>query len=97
MSRQRAILCSVVCVLMLLISGPLRLATGADYPTKPITLIVPFPPGGGADTIGRPLASVAHQHRDSQWLSSTRRAEVAPLAHNLWQTPSRMGTPCSTH
>jgi len=32
------------------------------YPTKPITLVVPFPPGGGADTVGRPLASVAHQH-----------------------------------
>jgi tripartite-type tricarboxylate transporter receptor subunit TctC len=38
------------------------MAAGADYPTKPITLIVPFPPGGGADTVGRPLASVAHQH-----------------------------------
>jgi len=25
----------------------------ADWPTKPITLIVPFPPGGGADTVGR--------------------------------------------
>jgi tripartite-type tricarboxylate transporter receptor subunit TctC len=62
MSRQHAILYSVVLMLVLVISGPLRLATGADYPTKPITLIVPFPPGGGADTIGRPLASVAHQH-----------------------------------
>jgi tripartite-type tricarboxylate transporter receptor subunit TctC len=28
----------------------------AAYPTKPITMIVPFPPGGLADTVGRPVA-----------------------------------------
>jgi tripartite-type tricarboxylate transporter receptor subunit TctC len=28
----------------------------AAFPTKPITMIVPFPPGGLADTVGRPVA-----------------------------------------
>jgi tripartite-type tricarboxylate transporter receptor subunit TctC len=27
-----------------------------DYPNKPISMIVPFPPGGVADTVGRPIA-----------------------------------------
>jgi tripartite-type tricarboxylate transporter receptor subunit TctC len=27
-----------------------------DYPNKPITMLVPFPPGGVADTVGRPVA-----------------------------------------
>jgi len=29
-----------------------------DYPSKPITLVVPFPPGGVAEIVGRPLASI---------------------------------------
>src|SRR5436190_22944014 len=32
------------------------LAAAADYPTKPIHLIVPFPPGGGNDTVARAIA-----------------------------------------
>ncbi len=31
-------------------------AAADDYPTKPITLIVPFPAGGGVDVIGRIVA-----------------------------------------
>ncbi len=27
-----------------------------DYPNKPISMLVPFPPGGVADTVGRPVA-----------------------------------------
>jgi tripartite-type tricarboxylate transporter receptor subunit TctC len=53
---------SLVFLLALVASGQLRVAAGADYPTKPITLVIPFPPGGGSDTVGRPLASVAPQH-----------------------------------
>ncbi len=29
------------------------------YPSRPITLINPFPPGGAADVVGRPFAAVA--------------------------------------
>lgn len=32
------------------------LACAQAFPTKPITMVVPFPPGGLADTVGRPVA-----------------------------------------
>lgn len=32
------------------------MAQSSDWPTRPVTLIVPFPAGGGTDTFARPLA-----------------------------------------
>ena len=41
------------CLSLVALSG---FAQGS-YPTRPITMIVPFPPGGVADIVGRPLAA----------------------------------------
>ena len=32
-------------------------AQAQQYPSKPITMIVPFPPAGATDIVGRPLAA----------------------------------------
>ncbi len=51
MGSQRVLATAVLAGLLLGAS-----ASAQDYPTRPITLIVPFPAGGGVDVIGRIVA-----------------------------------------
>jgi tripartite-type tricarboxylate transporter receptor subunit TctC len=48
----RAILAGLCALIAAFSCGSLDLAA-EDYPVRPITLIVPYPPGGGVDTMGR--------------------------------------------
>ncbi|HET9715603.1 MAG TPA: tripartite tricarboxylate transporter substrate binding protein [Pseudolabrys sp.] len=58
--RFIAVLASITCTLL-----GVPAAKAVDYPTRPVTLIVPFPPGGGVDTLARVVAQklteVLHQ------------------------------------
>jgi len=48
------------CLLALALAVP---ASAQDaYPSRPVTLIVPFPPGGVADIVGRPVAEAMGRH-----------------------------------
>jgi tripartite-type tricarboxylate transporter receptor subunit TctC len=45
--------CTVIGLLALSGSGP---AAAQTWPTRPVTMVVPFPPGGGTDVLGRIVA-----------------------------------------
>jgi tripartite-type tricarboxylate transporter receptor subunit TctC len=43
-------------------------AAAQAYPTRPVTLVIPFPPGGGNDALGRMVAdkmskSIGHRYQ----------------------------------
>jgi tripartite-type tricarboxylate transporter receptor subunit TctC len=40
---------------------PFTAAPAQDYPSKPVTLVMPYPPGGGTDFVGRTLAQRLEQ------------------------------------
>jgi tripartite-type tricarboxylate transporter receptor subunit TctC len=46
----------IVALIAAFVSAPNDPAVAADYPVRPITLIVPYPPGGGVDAMGRIVA-----------------------------------------
>lgn len=43
-----------------------------DWPTKPITMVVPFPPGGVADTVARPVAEALSRELGQQVVVENR-------------------------
>jgi tripartite-type tricarboxylate transporter receptor subunit TctC len=53
MMRRVVTTCLAAAALLAGFAGTFDRAAAQDYPTRPITLIVPFPPGGGVDLIGR--------------------------------------------
>ena len=52
-----------LCALALALGALAGTAMAQDaYPTKPVTMVIPFPPGGVADTVGRPVAEAMARH-----------------------------------
>src|SRR5690606_11817512 len=60
-----------VMVGMTLASGGLAVAAD-DYPTKPITMIVAFSPGGGTDVAARTVAKYAEQYLGQRIVAENR-------------------------
>jgi tripartite-type tricarboxylate transporter receptor subunit TctC len=61
----------------------MRRAQGQSYPTKPIRLIVPFPPGGSADPLGRLLGAWFSEKLGVAVVADNRPGAGTAIAHTL--------------
>ncbi len=74
---------AVVAVALALASSSSINAAGLDYPTKPIRLIVPFPPGGSADPLARAFAAWFAEKFGVSVVADNRPGAGTAIAHTL--------------
>src|SRR5262245_40990477 len=55
-------------------------AAAQDYPTKPVRMIIPFPPGGSNDVVGRVIATHLGERLGKQVIVDNRGAGAGGVA-----------------
>lgn len=62
---------------------PLAANAADNYPTRPIRMLVPFAPGGGADTLARILTPRLHAAMGQAWVVDNRGGAAGNLAAEI--------------
>ena len=66
----------------------------ADYPTKPITLIIGFAPGGPSDVMARLLTKKMEEVLKQPFIIENKPGAAGGLPVRWWRARRRTGTPC---
>ena len=98
MRRRNLLLAAGAAGLGVLLAGPASAQSAADFPNKPITLIMPWPAGTGIDMWHRAMADAGRQDsRPAGRSSTTAPAPAARWARRRWRpTRSPTATPSRT-
>lgn len=63
-----------------LVFAPLNYAPAQDYPTRTVTLIMPYPPGGGTDAVGRFLTQGLERRLGQPFVLDYRPGAASAIA-----------------
>lgn len=69
----------LIAVSMTVLLGAVH-ALAQDYPTRPVTLVMPYPPGGGTDFVGRTLAQGLEQRLKQPFVLDYRPGAGSAIA-----------------
>ena len=76
--------CAAACVAGGMAFAPSFPAQAADkYPSRPIRFIIPFPPGGGNDILGRAFADRLGERMGQQWVVDNRGGASTIIAADI--------------
>jgi tripartite-type tricarboxylate transporter receptor subunit TctC len=101
---MRSILRAIALVTLTIFAPPLSSAYAQGWPTRPVTLVVPFPAGGNADVLARALAAELSEQLGQQFIVDNRTgaggniggaavAKAAPDGYTLmFGTPGPIAT-----
>lgn len=68
------------CIAALMIIAWGAIARAQDYPARPVTLVMPYPPGGGTDFVGRTLAQGLEQRLKQPFVLDYRPGAGSAIA-----------------
>ena len=78
MARMRSLLVAIAGLVL-----TLNVVAAQDYPTRPVRVIVPFPPGGINDTVGRMIATQLSERLGKQFIVDNRAGAASIVGSEL--------------
>ena len=75
--------CALAAVLAVSLFAAATRAAETAYPTRPVRLLIPFPPGGGADTLARIITPKLSEAMGQQWVTDNRGGAAGNIAAEI--------------
>ena len=66
-------------------------ALSQEWPSKPVKVVVPFPPGGGTDTVARPLSAKLSTLSGQQFINDNRGGAGGTIGETVAATSPNDG------